>query len=101
MVDHVIFIITYRSRPHHDVVALLRFSLRRGTVADVAQANVLDDHLCIVLLPPLFGIGSAEPFVVARDEMLEFQDFERLLLRRCPPRNDARRHTRGRSRTSC
>ena len=65
-----------------------RFNLRLGPATDISKSNIVHNNFCIILLTPVLDIGSTEPLVEARHEMLKLQDLECLLLGSGAPWND-------------
>src|SRR5579863_6634081 len=50
----------------------------------VDEIDVVDDHVRIVFLAPLFAKGVVKPSVVSRDEMAPLKNFQSLLLGSSP-----------------
>jgi len=79
VVDHVLFVGRPGPKEHEEIVALLRRDLCRGGGVDGRDADVVDDHLGIVLLAPLLDVLAVEPLVVVGDEVVPLEDPQRLL----------------------
>ena len=64
MIDHLIFVRRSRRQEHDQIVPLPPLGLGHCLADDLAEANVVDDHLRIVLLAPFLDVVLNEPLVV-------------------------------------
>ncbi|MNN35075.1 hypothetical protein D3C81_1489130 [compost metagenome] len=81
MIDHLVLVHRWRRQEHEQVMSLLCRHFGRRARGQRGDADVVDHHLGIVLLAPLFHVGVVEPLVVARHEMVPLQDLQRALRR--------------------
>src|SRR5262249_49625344 len=81
VVDHVLFVGRARPEEHEEVVTLLRRDFRGGRGVDGGDADVVDDHLGIVLLAPLLDVLAVEPLVVVWNEVVPLHNAYPLLRR--------------------
>jgi hypothetical protein len=81
VVDHLLLVGGGGRQEHEQVVPLLGGHLGGGAGVALADRDVVDDHLRVVLGSPLLAEHAVEPLVVARHEVAPLADLERLLLR--------------------
>ena len=84
VIDYLVFIGSGWGKEHEKIVTLLGSNFGSAARVDLSNGNMVNAHFRIVLVAPVLGEDSIEPFIVRRYEVAPLNDLQSLLLCRCP-----------------